>query len=191
MKKFFLKSTTGLVAIIAIANSAYAQRSEATFTGLKDSAIYAKKEKSAAAEKNTVSNSVEYFSTAEIKNINKRAFKNFTATFSNPENVKWFQLKDGLVAYCSVNDIRTRSIYDKKGNWRYTAQSYDETKLPKDVRTIAKRAYFDFAITGVQEIHVEDKIIYLIYMKDDTSCQTVRICDYEMDLIDSFPKNAR
>ena len=56
-------------------------------------------------------------------------------------------------------------------------RNYDEKKLPPEIRAQVKRVYYDFAITGVQEIRVGDKLVYLVYMRDESVCQTVRVTE--------------
>jgi hypothetical protein len=90
-----------------------------------------------------------------------------------------------LVAYCTINGSKSRSSYDKKGNWLYSIRSYGEAVTDR-YQGPDKKVYYDFAITGVQEILVDDKTVCLVYMRDDSVYQTVRITEDEMDVIASY-----
>ena len=188
MKKIFLSFAVGLFSLAASVNSIHAQDSTHA-QGSKDSIMYAKNENPAPAASTAGAGNETGITAADIKTISKKATRNFTATFTKADDVKWFALSDGFIAYCTVNGTRIRTNYDKKGNWLYSIRYYGEKKLPVDVRALVKRTYYDFSITSVQEIHIEDKIVYLVYMNDETTFQTVRVCDYEMDVYQSFPKS--
>jgi hypothetical protein len=199
MKKIFFTLAAGFISAAAIVSSASAQRAADSTQNGKHTRIYAKNETKAYGIKNagalnevitdaTGADSLNN-NTAGATTINKKAIKNFTAAFGNAEAVKWLTLTDGFVAYWTLNGTRNRSVYNKRGNWLYSIQNYDEKNLPVDIRAIVKRTYYDFSIYGVQEIHVENKIAYLIYMKDETTFLTVRVCDDEMDVMNKFTRD--
>ena len=140
-------------------------------------------------EKNSTSASASgpvYNMPAETKSINKRALKHFTVEFNKANAVQWFSLTDGAVAYCTVDGVRNRVFYSKNGTWHHTIMDYDEKRLPKDVRATVKSTYYDFSIVGANEIHIEDKVIYLVYIRDENTCKTLRICDGEMEILNDF-----
>lgn len=120
MKKIILPFFAGLLTLVASGPHAHAQLQE-------DSGSYAKNEKpknAAASNYNSAGDASN--STTELKNVNRRALKDFTRTFQNPTAVQWYKNEDGFIAYCTVNGIRNRCSYDKKGNWLYSACYYGE-----------------------------------------------------------------
>jgi len=120
------------------------------------------------------------------KAISKKAIKKFSGDFRNAEKVQWFSLKDGFIAYCNVNGIPTRVYYNKGGQHCYTTHTYDEKKLPVEVRSMVKRTYFDFSIYNVLQVDADDKIVYLVYIRDEKSFKTIRVTsDGEMDEYES------
>jgi len=125
-------------------------------------------------------------SAIDQKAVNKRAVKEFGRTFKSAGAITWYKDAYGFMAYCTIDGIKNRSNYDKRGNWLYSIRSYGEHQLPRDVRARVKRVYYDYTITGVQEIQIDDKTVYLVYMRDDKVCQTIRITEDDMDVLDSF-----
>jgi len=181
MKQLFLIFAGGIITTLTITNSAYAQQSSDSGLNVKDSLIYAKNDK----PRGSMFDVTPAGSSAENKVISKKAIKNFSSGFEKAEDVKWFPLKDGFVAYCNLDAKATRVYYDKRGIHRYTTQSYDEKQMPRDVRGIVKRTYYDFTIYGVLQVDAENKTVYLVYIKDENSFKTIRVCDGEMDEYES------
>jgi len=195
MKKTFLILAAGFISAAAIVTTANGQQSADTGQNARDTLIYAKNEKTPKAiydvapvnKSNAVSGSgLENNAGENTATINKRAVKNFNAAFRSAATVKWFTIPDGFIAYCTVAGNSNKVYYDKRGNWRYTTQQYNEKKLPVEVRATVKRTYYDFSIYNVLEIRAaEDKIFYLVYIKDETSFKTIRVYDGEMDELES------
>ncbi len=193
MKKIFVFLTAGFIPIVTMFFSADAQSSKLGFE------YYAKNDGQSFKIKD-----LNYFkilidtvteaapsnnAVADLSAISKKAIKNFKVAFGKTEAVTWHQLSNGFTAHFMVNNILNRSYYDKKGNWLYSMQCYDEKKLPADVRKIVKSTYYDYSIFGVQEIRVDDKIIYLVHLKDEAGFKTIRVCEGEMQELESLKNN--
>ena len=80
------------------------------------------------------------------------------------------------------------AAYDLKGHWRFTISYYDEKKLPDEVRATVKSIYYDYNITRVEEIHVDDIIMYLVHMQDENTWKILKIADREMSIVEDFNK---
>ncbi|HEV3250281.1 MAG TPA: hypothetical protein VGZ71_04975, partial [Puia sp.] len=102
----------------------------------------------------------------------------------------WFTIADGFISYFkSEDDISDRVFYNKKGNWTFTVKSYNEGKLPRDIRAIVKSSYYDYTITLVEEVEGIDNLVYIIHMSDKTSIKNLRVTkDGEMDVLEEFTK---
>ena len=180
MKRIILPFVAGILALAASAPCAHAQ--------LQKDDTYVKNEKpeDGTAGNYTVAAGASS-SAVDLKSVNRRALKDFAHTFKKTSGaVTWYKDAYGFMAYCTIDGIKNRSNYDKRGNWLYSIRSYGEKQLPADIRARVKRVYYDLVITGIQEIRVEDKTVYLVYMRDDTVCQTVRITEDDMDVIASY-----
>ena len=170
MKKLFLRYTTGLLPFIALATCAYTQTSK---TGL---ALNVPIFKSAHSKD------------ASASGISSRAVKNFNKTYKKAGNISWFVIQDGFLAEFKDDGIKTNVYYDRKGNNRGTIRSFLEDKLPKEIRHTVKSKYYDYQIYFAQEVNVNDKTAFLVYLKDEKSYKTIRVIDGDMDEYQAFDK---
>ncbi|PWT77190.1 MAG: hypothetical protein C5B59_04640 [Bacteroidetes bacterium] len=125
---------------------------------------------------------------ATTSEVNTKAMRDFRKAFKNVSDEKWYSISSGYLAEFTDHSIKNSVVYDKKGNWVFTIRYYDEKDLPGDVRSQVKKTYYDYTITTVEEIHVDDKVIYLVHLQNDSTWKKVRICDGEMQLIEDFNK---
>ena len=177
MKKSFLSRFTGICLLLVITIAANAQLSFKQET-LKGNADF---EKSASKD---VSDEVE------MKNVNRKAVKDFALSFKNVTDEKWFKQRDGFVAMFTLDDIDYLIAYDKKGRKAYTIRNYNESKLPVDLRHIVKSTYYDYAITVVQEIETPfNPITYIVHLEGKTELINLRICDGKMEEWQKFKKS--
>jgi len=121
-------------------------------------------------------------------NVSSRALRDFKRTFPSVADEQWSQIKDGWLATFSRDGVRSKVVYSNHGDWQFTIDYYGEQKLPTEVRNEVKSSYFDYSISGVEEVHVQDKDIYIIHMQDAKTWKVVRVADGEMELIEDFNK---
>ena len=119
--------------------------------------------------------------------VSVKIMRDFMTSFKNADNIQWYKISDGTMVYFTDNGIKARSAYDNRGKWLYTMRSYDETHLPKEIRTQVKITWYDYTITWVNEITKEQKRLYIVHMKDGKYWKTIGICDgEEMETIEEF-----
>ena len=182
MKKLFFRFTTGFIPFIAMFSCAFAQNSKFS------------------SELNPASKEVGYENAAKARDlsatpgkptvsIHSKALKDFTKTYKNAGDARWFVIKDGFLAEFKQNGIETKVFYDRKGRCTGSLRSFMEDKMPLDIRHLLKSHYYDFNIFLVQEVTVADKIAYLVKIEDKTSIKTIRILDGEMTEIEAFEKS--
>jgi len=126
-----------------------------------------------------------------INNINVSAVRDFVKRFHDQDNARWFKLKDAsLIVKFDRPDVGFRVAYSSKGSWVYTLQTYHEKQMPRDVRATVKSTYYDYSITQVEEIDHTDGagIVYIVHVKDDASWKTLRVCNGEMDVLETLYK---
>ena len=122
--------------------------------------------------------------------INVNALRNFIREYENVSNAKWFESSNGFfVAYFIREDIRTWVFYNKKGDYVRMIRSYNEEKLPADVRHLVKSTYYDFSIYYVTEINSDMKTAYHVKMADKTSWKTIKVVDGEMEVTEEYVKS--
>ncbi|PWT76268.1 MAG: hypothetical protein C5B59_06935 [Bacteroidetes bacterium] len=124
-----------------------------------------------------------------LSEVNQKAMRDFKKTFGHVDNEKWYLIKNGYLAEFSLNSIKNRVVYDKKGNWRFSVSYYGEKNLPAEIRAIVKPVYYDYAISRVEEVHSDDKVIYIVHVQNASTLKTLRVCEGEMDLIEDFRKS--
>jgi len=128
------------------------------------------------------------FPVAHMAEINTRAVRDFAKMYKQARDIEWYKSNDGLIVHFTEKGIMCRADYSGKGVRLFTMRSYSEDQLPKEVRTLVKKEYFDFSITWINEIVTEKQIIYVVHMQDRTSWVNVRVCEGQMDVIEERRK---
>jgi len=118
--------------------------------------------------------------TTDQKNVSSKAIKNFNKTFKNVTDEKWYEMPDGYRANFTLNGIRCRLDYDKKGNWMHTIKYYDEKKLPLEVRRLVVSSYLDYSIRTVEEIEAPHEVkFYVIHLEGETEWINIKVSNNE------------
>jgi uncharacterized membrane protein YhiD involved in acid resistance len=120
--------------------------------------------------------------------VNSRALRDFKKNYPQAESENWTTLDKGWEASFLQGDIRSVVVYNRHGDWQYGINYYTEDQLPREVRTQVKSKYFDYSISGVEEVHVLDKVAYLVHLQDAHTWKVVRVCDGNMDLMEDYNK---
>jgi hypothetical protein len=126
-----------------------------------------------------------------LNHLSTKAARDFAVRFPEVEG-KWFAAKNGFVVRFTIDSIGARAAYDNRGNWVYTIKTYNEWKLPKQVRHVVKGTYYDYTITQVEEIdRPGEHKVYLVHMYDATTWKNVQVRDGEMVIVEDFKKQNR
>jgi hypothetical protein len=126
----------------------------------------------------------------EASNVNQRAAKDLTRSFKNLSNERWLKAADGFIAKFSVGDMAHQVAYTKKGSWVYTIRTYDETKLPAEVRHMVRSSYYDDKITLVQEIATPgNPLTYIVHLEGKKRFINLRISEGEMEEWQKYVKS--
>jgi hypothetical protein len=108
--------------------------------------------------------------------INLRALRDFMNRYDQEDHVLWFSTPDGgFESYFIRDGYGDRVIYDQKGNWLFSLINYGEDKLPRNIRSTVKSAYFDFDIVLVEEIQRTEGIEYIVSLEDQTNIMVVKV----------------
>jgi len=179
MKKNFLACAATCLAVLAITHTGYSQKSSRAIVYNKT--VDPSSSSSTNADLNGVS--VDY--------IAAKALKDFNKSFGNASAAKWYIVNAGYTTKFTQNEIQYRVDYDKKGNWTGTMKSYDEKKLPPDVRATVKSVYYDYSIKWVKEITVPNYpnvIVYMIHIDDEKSFKNLQVIDGEILVLEAYDK---
>jgi hypothetical protein len=178
MKKSILNLAAGMAVILSASSASYAQKDVPMFN-IKDSKNLENVVAMASPGTSSVSGS---------SSMNDRAIHEFNKSFKNVANVKWSKISDGFLASFTGNRQTTRVYFDRKGILNYTVKCYDESQLPRDVRSQVKSVYYDYKITLVEEIEGGGKSTFIIHLEGEDTWKNVRIADGEMDVIEDLKK---
>lgn len=115
----------------------------------------------------------------KVTKVNIKAARDFSRSFNDPADVKWYSSPDGFSASFDSEGVNTKVLYDKKGRRIYSIKSYTENKLDRKIRTRVRRNYFDDTIIGVHQFEFENnKTVYVIKMLGQNSQpKTLTLCD--------------
>jgi hypothetical protein len=128
--------------------------------------------------------------TLHRSDVNSKAVRNFVRSYKNVSKERWYSVQDGFIAMFILHDIHYRVDFDKKGNWLHTMRTYDENKLPPDIRHLVKSSYYDYNITFVQEIErPREPFTYVVHLEGKTKLINLRVSDGEMDQWQKFDKS--
>lgn len=112
--------------------------------------------------------------------INTKAVRHFKKTYPGADNERWYTIQDGYMAKYRMDDTDIRLDYDRYGNWLYTIRYINEKKLPREVRTLVKSTWFDYAIASVEEIQFGEQFIYIVHIHEGEDWKLIRVMDGEM-----------
>jgi hypothetical protein len=127
---------------------------------------------------------------AYYNNISTRAIRDFIMNFPEVSNENWFCTPDLFVAMFTLNDIKYRIDYDRKGNWIETFRTYDETNMPSDLRQSVKGSYYDYNIYLVQEIQQPfHPAVYIVHLDGKKKLINLQVCNGVMHEWQKFKKS--
>lgn len=122
-----------------------------------------------------------------LNNFSTRAVRDFNRRFGDRDQPSWVRTRDGgYAAKFSRDSIKSMAYYTCGGYWQATLRYYGENKLPKDIRTLIKRQYFDYAIGVVTEIEGSEKTIYEVQLSAAHEFKIIRVDDDEIRVVGDY-----
>lgn len=112
---------------------------------------------------------------ANAPSPNEKVLKVFEATFSSPEEVKWYDHANHYDVSFVISGIRNNVRYDKSGNFMSSTRYYAEQHLPTHILSKLKNKYPDKKIFGVTEITGSEEINFYVRLEDDKNWITLKI----------------
>ena len=106
---------------------------------------------------------------------------NFHKLFSNAENVSWYNVQKDFGAKFTMNELRYRVLFNKKGKLVYKITYGQEKHLPVAIRKAVKREYVEFRITAASLVEEANRSIWVIHLEDDWEYVIVRVEHNEID----------
>ena len=131
-------------------------------------------------------NAMTYYEPAAV--VNAKALRDFKRNFPEVLGAEWYTLKDGYVARFASDGIQNLIAYNKGGSRQYSISYYGEKKMDPDLRAMVKSTYYDYTISGIEEVHVQDQTLYLVHMQDENTWKKLLIADGDMQVVEDFNK---
>lgn len=177
MKTFLFALVAGFIPALVATNGAYAQNSV--------NPEILEPQKNVTAIKKVV------IPVNEVIAISPKAMKNFSKTYKDVSESRWDKTRDGFTVKFQSNGVNSRIYYTSKGQWSGSLKGYAEDKLPKDIREIVKREYYDFSIKYVQEVetnHLHGIPTFIIHLEGKKTLKQLRINDGQMETWREYEK---
>ncbi len=184
MKKLSLAYLTGTIFFLSIAAESAGQGSSGRLKLNADT--YGR-----LRDLNEPDNERKSFGSARLNSFNVKAVRHFERSFTGITDKHWYALEDGSIVYFKKDGLQMKAAYDERGNWLHNFRFYQEKYLPRDVRHIVKREYYDYAIYLVVEIEKDNQKIYLVKMESENALVMVRVCDDEMMEVERYQKSLK
>ena len=115
--------------------------------------------------------------------VNEKILNAFKKTFSEPQDLKWYENETTYEARFSANDVKTIAWYTKEGELLLTHRYYEENKLPPFVSTKIREEFPKYTIKGVAEVSNKSGINYYITLDGDKKWMKIKANtqgDYEI-----------
>ena len=125
-----------------------------------------------------------------IRLASGRMYSDFTTRFKGATNINMSERGKTIFISCNTDEGFNRIMYNKKGRWQNTLRTYDNVKLPENIREQVEYAYPRFTIFGTAiEVYVSNKVAYLVTIEDQKTWKRIRIVDGESDVYEEYKKS--
>ncbi|MEO6684109.1 MAG: hypothetical protein ABIN48_14900 [Ginsengibacter sp.] len=181
MKKILFAFVVGIIPSLALLNQNYAQGPRMVTSAVSMDQFFSDFN-TAFLDKSTPVNKID---------VNKKILKKFDRNYKVSE-VKWFEVKDGIVANF-ISDGKSNNIfYDNKGHWAASLKSYTPDHLKPVITNMVKKEYPNYKIDYAHEIETTDDIsqpTHVVIIQNSNGCKWIRINDGKMDVYKEFDLN--
>ena len=120
-------------------------------------------------------------SASNIESTNAKVNKAFGQFFKNATTLVWEEKNKKYLVEFIENNQQNRALFTKSGELIYHICYSSEQQLPKEVRTIIKREYFDQNIIRVLKINQQRKNIWVVCLEDPKEYIYVRVENMELE----------
>lgn len=104
---------------------------------------------------------------------NEKVLKTFTEIFKDAHNVSWNEAGKNYEAFFISDEVKTRAMFDSKGNLMQTIRYFKEDKMPANILYNIKKQYSGKEIWGITEVSNKNGIIYNIVLRDEKDYLTI------------------
>lgn len=118
----------------------------------------------------------------------RKILRYFTTPFEDAENITWGKVEDNVLAEFTIGNIKTRSLFDKRGNLVYTIDYADEKLLPKNYKQMIHSDYAGYKINQVARVNEALREVWIVKLEAPDRFVTVRIENNQPEEVEKFKK---
>jgi hypothetical protein len=97
--------------------------------------------------------------------------------FPHAENVRWLVQDSICEFYFTINDIKTRAVYNNDGVFAYAVTNYPANSLPKHVSKLVKAHYKNYKVFTALEIKSPESKVFQVILENEQCFLTVQLLD--------------
>lgn len=112
----------------------------------------------------------------------------FAKNYHASRNVKWYEIKNGIVAKFNSDSIPYTVTYSQDGSWMYTIKHYAKQYVPASLTAIVHKKFSDFSVLRAREIIVPNATqpVYLVQIQNGNRYKELRISNEGTHILKSF-----
>lgn len=112
----------------------------------------------------------------------------FSKNYHASRNVKWYEIKNGIVAKFNSDSIPYSVTYSQDGSWMYTIKHYAKQYVPANLTAIVNKKFSDFSVLRAREIIIPNatQSVYLVQIQNGNRYKELRISDEDTHILKSF-----
>ncbi len=146
--------------------------------------------------KNSTGQSQAYYSSnvndpgtpSATTDVNKKALKDFTRSYRNVENAKWYKTENGDVVSFREKSVTTNIFYSRTGAVDCMIKYYFEDMLSPEISSLVRFNFCNYNISHVTEVHKNGAVAYVVKIEDKSNIKSVRVQDGELEIIEDLVK---
>jgi hypothetical protein len=120
--------------------------------------------------------------------VKSKIIHSFTQFFTNADDVKWSFDKGNYYVSFTQNEKLGKALFDRSGALLLSLQFGTEKDLPRDVRTVVKSNYVDFAIGVVTEVEIDHMKAWIVNLSNSNEIVVVDVCDSGIEELHHYTK---
>lgn len=124
--------------------------------------------------------------TAELKTLNEKAYKSFISSYGSAEDVRAHMEGENTYVSFTVEGLRTRILYNKKGRELYRVKYFPAERLPWDITEFVQEEFHRYTALHGAEVTTEKGSAFMVNIRYKNSCKTVKIANNRFDVVNTF-----
>jgi hypothetical protein len=124
--------------------------------------------------------------TLDESNVNIRAVRSFRKSYPSAHDAKWSETGGTYFVSFLNEGIRQKIAFQKTGEMDYSLKIFSRQQVPASILKTMKLNYYDYQVTGAQELKLGSKAILFVQLSAGKNWKTVRIEDGQIEEIQNL-----